>query len=74
MTLNTLLIITFIMLLFIYYLAFRFNNKVLFFIGGLLWFVPIVNIEDPFIKVVSTMMLIMSGVIAFYNGNNGGEY
>lgn len=69
-----LLVISFVMFTIIYWMAYKYNVRIMFFIGGLLWFVPLINIEDPFIKVVSISMFIMSLMLAFYNKDKGGSY
>jgi predicted membrane protein len=66
------LIITLILFLIGIGLAIYTKNRILFFASGLLFFVPIVIVNNIFIIIVSAIMMIMLGVIAFYDPNKEG--
>ena len=66
MTTQMLLYITFILYLMIMVFGFAFKIKWLFMIAGLLWFIPIFEIDNMFIVIVSATMLIVHGILGFY--------
>ena len=66
MTLNMLLYITFILYLMVMTFGFVFKINWIFMIAGLLWFVPIIEVDNMFIKLVAVTMLIVHGILGFY--------
>jgi len=66
MTLNMLLYITFILYIMIMVFGFVFKINWIFMIAGLLWFVPIIEVDNMFIKLVAVTMLIVHGILGFY--------
>ena len=63
MTINELLIITLIIYLIIIFIAYFLNVKWLYMVAGLLWFVPITQVDNPFIIAVSVAMVLTHGVL-----------
>lgn len=63
---NTLLYITFIIYLIIMITGTMFKIKWLYMIAGLLWFIPITQIDNVFIVLISAVMLIVHGMLGFY--------
>ena len=64
--LEMLLYISFIIYIMVIALAFIFKVKWLFMVGALLWFIPLVEIDNIFIKTVSVIMVLAHGVMTFY--------
>lgn len=67
MTDNLLLIIALIMFLIGMITARYFNLRWLYALSGLLWFLPIVMIENIFIVIFSSVMIIACALIGFYD-------
>jgi len=61
-----LLYITFILYIMIMVFGFVFKINWIFMIAGLLWFVPIIEVDNMFIKLVAVTMLIVHGILGFY--------
>ena len=66
MTTENLLYITLIIYLMIMTTGFIFKVKWLFMIGGLLWFIPILEVDNLFIIVVSSTMILVHFILGFY--------
>lgn len=47
-------------------MGFLFGIKWLYLAAGLLWFVPITQIDNVFIIVISAVMLLVHGIMGFY--------
>lgn len=63
----TILIIALVLFIIGIALAIYFHHKIMFFVTGLLWFVPIVIVPNIFIITFSVIMIIIFGLLAFYN-------
>lgn len=63
---NTLLYISFIIYLMIMIFGFVFKIKWLFMVAGLVWFIPIFEIPNMFIVLVSSIMIVSHGLLGFY--------
>jgi len=50
-------------------MAYLFNIKWLYMIAGLLWFIPITQIDNMFIIIISSVMLLVHGMLGFYEKN-----
>ena len=61
------LLIAFIMYIICLVIAYRFNIRWLFASTSVLWFIPILMIDNIFIVVFSVIMIIGTFVITFYN-------
>ena len=59
MTINMLLYITLILYVLVLGLAITFNIKWLLIIAGLLWFIPLTEISNTFIIIISITMIIV---------------
>jgi len=66
MTINELLYIAFILYLMIMTFGYLFKIKWLFMLAGLLWFIPIIEVDNAFIVLVSSVMIIAHGILGFY--------
>jgi hypothetical protein len=66
MNIEMILYIGFIMYVLIMFLGFLFKIKWLFMIAGLLWFIPIFEIDNIFLIVVSSVMIVLHGILGFY--------
>jgi len=55
---NTLLYISFVIYLMVMTLGYLFKVKWLYILAGLLWFIPITNIENVFLILISVIMLL----------------
>lgn len=67
MELNHLLIIGLVMYVIGIYLAKVYQQKILFIVSGLLWFIPVTLVENSFIKIFSIVVFIVHILIAFYS-------
>ena len=63
---NMLLYISLILYLMIMGFAIFFKIKWLLMLAGLLWFIPILEIDNLFIVLISSIMLIVHGILGFY--------
>lgn len=63
----TILIIALVLFIIGIALAIYFHHKIMFFVTGLLWFVPIVIVPNIFIITFCVIMIIIFGLLAFYN-------
>jgi len=66
MTTEMLLYITFILYIMVMILAFVFKIKWLMMIAGLLWFIPILEVDNLFIILVSSTMILVHFILGFY--------
>ena len=64
---TTLLYITLIIYLIIMIFAYMFNIRWLYFIGGLLWFVPVTQLDNAFLVLISVIMVLAHGILGFYS-------
>lgn len=62
---NTLLYIALIIYLMVMIFGYIFKLKWLYFIGGLLWFIPILEIDNTFIVLISATMILAHGILGF---------
>ncbi len=58
MDINNLLYIAFIIYIMIMILGFVFKAKYLFMLAGIIWFIPMIEIDNVFIRVISIALLI----------------
>ena len=63
----TILVIALVLFIIGIALAIYFKHKFMFFVTGLLWFVPIVIVPNIFIITFSVIMIIIFGLLSFYN-------
>lgn len=63
---NTLLYISFIIYIIIMTFGYLFKIRWLYLIAGLLWFIPITQIDNMFIIIISSIMIIAHGILGFY--------
>lgn len=66
------LLVAFIMYIICLFIAYKFNIIWLFTATSVLWFIPILMIDNIFIIVFSVIMIIGTFVITFYN-NKGDD-
>ena len=66
MSINELLYISFIIYLMIMTFATLFKFKMLYMLAGLLWFIPVIQIDDIFITLVSAIMIIIHFILGLY--------
>lgn len=66
MAITELLWIALIIYFIIMFIAYKFELKWLFLVGGLLWFIPITQIDNSFIILVSSVMILVHGVLGLY--------
>jgi hypothetical protein len=66
LNIQSLLYIAFIIYLMIMSFAFIFKIKWLFMIAGFLWFIPITQIDNTFIVLISVVMFIVHSMLGFY--------
>jgi len=69
MEINTILYIAFIMYLIIMIFGYFFKAQWLFMIAGLLWFIPIFEIDNLFITLIGVIMLVFHGILGFYDSS-----
>lgn len=50
-----------------YFFAWKTKTAWLYFVSGLLWFIPIATINNAWIILFSVVMIIFSGLLAFWN-------
>jgi hypothetical protein len=58
MSLNMLLYITFLIYIITMTLGFIFKAKWVFMIAGILWFIPLIEIDNVFLKLISITLMI----------------
>ena len=51
-----------------------FKIRWLYLVAGILWFVPITQIENMFIIIISATMLIVHGIMGFYTPKESDEW
>jgi len=68
---NLLLYITLVIYVIIIVFGLFFNIKWLIVLAGLLWFIPIIEIDNMFIILLSAIMLLAHGVLLFSNKESG---
>jgi len=73
MTVNMLLYVALILYVMIMSFGFIFKMQIMFMIAGLLFFIPIFEINNIFIQIISVIMLIMHGLLGFFN-NKGSDF
>jgi hypothetical protein len=66
---NTLLFIAFIIYIMVMVMSYLFKIRWLMMIAGLLWFIPITQIGDMWVIIVSSTMIIVHGILGFYEKN-----
>ena len=66
---NMLLYIGLIIYIIIMVLATLFKFKFLYMVAGLLWFIPLVEIDNSWIKLVSVIIFLVHILIGLYNPN-----
>lgn len=66
MDVNTLLYISLLIYTVVMLLGFLFNIKWLYMVAGLLWFIPITQIDNLFIVLISSVMILVHGMLGFY--------
>ena len=71
MTTESLLYISFVIYLMVMVLGVWFRINWLFFVGGLLWFIPMTAIDNPWIMLVSAVLFIVHIVLAFFTRESG---
>jgi len=69
---NTILWIALILFVLGALLAFYTKQRIIFLACGLLWFVPIFEIENTFIVIFCVIMLIVCGILALYDPEKEG--
>lgn len=62
---NTLLYIAFIIYIVIMVFGYLFKINWIYIIAGMLWFIPIIEIENMFIILISVIMIIAHGILGF---------
>jgi len=70
---NLLLYITLVIYVIIISFGLFFNIKWLIVLAGLLWFIPIIEIDNMFIILLSAIMLLAHGVLLF-SGDKEGDF
>lgn len=65
------LLIALVMYVICMFLSLKFNIKWLFVATSVLWFIPIILIDNLFIIVFSVIMIIVTFVITFFNERDG---
>ena len=65
MTIDNLLYITLIVYSMVMTFGYLFKFKYLYMIGGLLWFIPIIEIDNVFIILISVVMMVSHFVLGF---------
>ena len=73
MSVNEVLYIGFIIYLIMLVMSYLLKNKYIFLLSGLIWFIPIFEVDNTFIKLVSVIMLIMHFMIGMVE-DNGGDF
>ena len=66
---NVLLYISLIIYFLVIGFGVIFKIKWLYMIAGLLWFIPLLEIENNFIKIVSVVMMLVHFMLGFKNDN-----
>lgn len=64
---NDLLTLTLIMYVIIIIIAYLLNIKLLYMVGGLLWLIPITQVNNTFIILVSSIMFLVHAVMTLTN-------
>lgn len=65
------LLVALVMYVICMYLSIQFSIKWLFVATSVLWFIPIILIDNLFIIVFSVIMIIVTFVITFFNERDG---
>ena len=68
------LLVAFIMYIICLFLYFKFNIKWILIATSVLWFIPILLIDNIFIVVFSVIMIIITFVITFFNKKEDNEF
>jgi len=63
---NELLYIAFIIYLMIMTFGYLFKFKLLYILAGLIWFIPVMEIDNIFIQLISVVMIITHFIFGFY--------
>lgn len=63
---NLLLYITLMIYVLIMGISLMFNIKWLLMVVGILWFVPMIEIDNMFITLISAIMIIVHGLLGLY--------
>ena len=66
MDVNNLLYITLLIYFLVMTFGYLFRIKWLFMIAGFLWFIPIFEIDNTFIKLISVVMFLVHIMLGFY--------
>ena len=66
---NMLLYIALIIYIIIMVLGTVFKFKYLYMVAGLLWFIPLIEIDNAWIKLVSVIVFLIHALIGLYNPN-----
>ena len=72
MDLNMLLYIAFIMYIMIMVFSYFFRVKWLLMISGLLWFIPVFEISNVWVTLVSVIMILAHFILGFIDSESGG--
>ena len=67
---NMLLYIALIIYIIVMALGFFLKMRALFMIGAIIWFIPIFEINNSFIILVSSAMILIHGYMAFFTGKD----
>ena len=73
MSINMLLYISFLIYITTMVLGFVFKAKWIFMIAGILWFIPLIEIDNIFIKVISISLMITHFAMGLV-GKNGDDF
>jgi len=72
MSINEILYIALILYLIVMIVGYIFEVKWLYLIAGLLWFIPITQIDNIFIVMVSAVMLVVHGMLVLFEKKESG--
>jgi len=67
MDVNMLLYISLLIYIIVMGFAFIFKIKWLYMVAGLTWFIPIIEIDNLFLTLISVIMLLTHGIMGFYS-------
>jgi|AntAceMinimDraft_18_1070375.scaffolds.fasta_scaffold551793_1 hypothetical protein len=72
MDVNTLLYIAFIIYIMVMVFGYMFKFQWLYMIAGFLWFIPLTQIDNGFIILISAIMIIVHFILGLASNEKGG--
>lgn len=74
MTIQMLLLITLVIYLIGMTISFMTNTRWIIAVLGIAWFIPIIEIDNMFITVISSVMILIHIYIGMFTNKSGGDY